>query len=86
VLDCSQGVGFFKPNFGSPIKRKAYPRHTLVVGQANSMTGCVPCGEAFLRGEYETTLCGSSRLAPEDGDLLADYAMERIAEGVWEDE
>jgi len=39
-----------------------------------------------LRGGYETTLCGSSRLAPEAGDLLADCAREVIAEGAWEEE
>ena len=83
MLDCSQGVGCFKPDFGSPIKGKAYPRYTLGVRQANSIGG-VPCGEAFLRGEDETTLCGSSRLPPEVGDLLGNCAMERIAEGAWE--
>ena len=68
------------------IKEEAYPRHALVVGQANGMVGYVPHKEAFLRGGYETTLCGSSRLAPEAGDLLADCAIELIAEGTWEEE
>ena len=62
------------------IKEEAYPRHALVVGQTNGMVGYVPHKEAFLRGGYETTLCGSSRLAPEAGDLLADCAIELIAE------
>jgi len=68
------------------IKEEAYPRHALVVGQANGMVGYVPHKEAFLRGGYETTLCGSSRLAPEAGDLLANCAMELITEGAWEGE
>ena len=66
---------------GLRIKEAVYPRHALVVGQANGMVGYVPHKEAFLRGGYETTLCGSSRLAPEAGDLLADGAMELIEEG-----
>ena len=63
---------------GLRIKEQAYPVHALVVGQANGMVGYVPHKEAFLRGGYETTLCDSSRLAPEAGDLLADCAVELI--------
>jgi len=40
------------------IKGKAYPRYTLVVSQANSIGGYMPCGEIFLRDEDETTRCG----------------------------
>ena len=58
----------------------AYPRHALAVGQANGMVGYVPHRKAFLRGGYETTLCGNKRFAPEVGNLLADGAMELIAE------
>lgn len=63
---------------GLRIKEQAYPVHALVVGQANGMVGYVPHKEAFQRGGYETTLCDSSRLAPEAGDLLADCAVELI--------
>jgi len=63
---------------GLRIKEQSHPRHALVVGQANGMVGYVPHKEAFLRGGYETTLCNSSRLAPEAGDLLADCAIELI--------
>jgi len=63
---------------GLRIKQEAYPVHALVVGQANGMVGYVPHKEAFLRGGYETTLCDSSRLAPEAGDLLADCAVQLI--------
>ena len=48
-----------------------------VVGQANGMVEYVPHKEAFLRGGYEATRCGSRRLAPAAGELLA--------EGAWED-
>ena len=51
-----------------------------VAGQANGMVGYVPHAEAFRRGGYETTLCNSSRLAPEAGNILADAAIELIEE------
>lgn len=60
---------------GLRIKQEAFPLHALVVGQANGMVGYVPHRDAFLRGGYETTFAGSSRLAPEAGDLLADAAI-----------
>ena len=66
---------------GLRIKEEAHPRHALVVGHANSMVGCVPHKEAFLRGGYETTFAGTSRLAPEAGDILADCALELVAQG-----
>jgi len=50
----------------------------LIVGQANGMVGYVPHRDAFLRGGYETTFAGSSRLAPEAGDQLADAAIGLI--------
>ncbi len=60
------------------IKEQSHPLHALVVGHANGMVGYVPHRAAFERGGYETTLCGSSRLAPEAGDILADGAIELI--------
>jgi hypothetical protein len=69
---------------GLRIKREGHPVHALVVGQANGMVGYVPHLEAFDRGGYETTLCNSSRLAPEAGDLLADCAIELIKDAAWE--
>ncbi|KPJ62220.1 MAG: hypothetical protein AMS15_04730 [Planctomycetes bacterium DG_23] len=67
---------------GLRIKEKSHPRHALIVGHANGMVGYVPHKEAFLRGGYETTFCGSSRLAPEAGDMLADCAIELLHQGV----
>jgi len=66
---------------GLRIKEQCYPRHALVVAHANGMVGYVPHKEAFLRGGYETTFGGGSRLAPEAGDMLADRAIELIARG-----
>lgn len=66
---------------GLRIKEDSYPRHALIVGHANGMIGYVPHREAFLRGGYETTFCGSSCLAPEAGDMLADCAIELIQQG-----
>jgi len=63
---------------GLRIKEECYPLHALVVGHANGMVGYVPHREAFQRGGYETTLCGSSRLAPEAGDLMADWAIRLV--------
>jgi len=66
---------------GLRIKEQSYPRHALVVAHANGMVGYVPHKEAFLRGGYETTFGGGSRLAPEAGDMLADCAIELIGRG-----
>jgi len=44
------------------------------------MVGYAPHREAFLRGGYETTFTGSSRLAPEAGEMLADCAIEIVRE------
>ena len=63
---------------GLRIKEEAHPLHALVVGHANGMVGYVPTREAFDRGGYETTFAGSSRLAPQAGDILADTAIELV--------
>ena len=63
---------------GLRIKEEAHPRHALVVAWANGMVGYVPHKEAFERGGYETTFAGSSRMAPEAGDILADAAIALI--------
>lgn len=63
---------------GLRIKEESWPKHTWVVGHANGMLGYVPTRQAFERGGYETTFAGSSRMAPETGDLLADAAIELI--------
>jgi hypothetical protein len=63
---------------GLRIKQEAHPRHALVVGAANGMVGYVPTRQAFVHGGYETTFAGSSRLAPEAGDILADTAIALI--------
>ena len=66
---------------GLRIKEQGRPRHALVVGHANGMVGYVPHREAFGRGGYETTFAGSSRLAPEAGDMLADCALGLLTDG-----
>jgi len=65
---------------GLRIKEETYPRHTLVVSHANGNVGYVPHAAAFKRGGYETTFAGSSRMAPEAGDLLADQAIVLVRE------
>jgi len=60
---------------GLRIKEESWPCHAVVVSHANGMVGYVPHKEAFLRGGYETTFGGHSRLAPEAGDMLADCAI-----------
>ncbi len=60
---------------GLRIKEEVFPKRAWIVGQANGMVGYVPTREAFRRGGYETTFCGSSRLSPEAGDMLADGAI-----------
>lgn len=64
--------------FGLRIKQATYPLATQVVGHANGMVGYVPTLEAFARGGYETTFAGSSRMAPECGDLMADAAIDLL--------
>ncbi len=63
------------------IKQRAWPRRALLVSCANGRLGYVPTQEAFQRGGYETTFGPSSCLAPEAGDVLADAAVELIAQG-----
>ncbi len=63
---------------GPRIKVETYPRHTLVVSHANGNVGYVPHKDAFARGGYETTFTGSSRMAPEAGDILADRAIAMV--------
>jgi hypothetical protein len=65
---------------GLKIKESAYPRHALIAATSNGMVGYVPTRQAFVRGGYETTFTGSSRMAPEAGDMLADCAIEIIRE------
>ena len=66
---------------GLRIKEETHPRRTIIAGYANGMVGYVPHADAFRRGGYETTLCNSSRLAPETGDLLAACAIDLINAG-----
>jgi hypothetical protein len=66
---------------GLRVKEGAYPRHALVVGHANGMVGYLPHKEAFLRGGYETTFAGWSRLAPGAGEMLADCAVQLVKDG-----
>lgn len=63
---------------GLRIKTESYPRHALIVAQANGMIGYLPTQAAHTRGGYETTFAGSSRMAPEAGDLLADAVIAVI--------
>ncbi len=63
---------------GLRIKEQSYPRRALVVAWANGMVGYVPHREAFLRGGYETTFGGHSRMAPEAGEILADSAVALV--------
>lgn len=67
---------------GLRIKEQTHPRHTLVVAYANGMVGYVPTQEAMRRGGYETTFAGSSRLAAEAGDMLADAAIALVNRGL----
>jgi len=66
---------------GLRIKEGAHPRYAVVVGHANGMVGYLPHKEAFLRGGYETTFAGWSRLAPGAGEMLADCAVQLAEEG-----
>ena len=66
---------------GLLIKEKANPLHALIVSPANGMAGYVPHKDAFVRGGYETTFSGWSRLAPEAADLIiekADSLLEKF--------
>lgn len=64
--------------FGLWIKEKTWPMNTMVVTHANGMLGYVPTELAFKRGGYETTLAGSSRMAPKTGQLLANHAVKLV--------
>ncbi|MBI5725741.1 MAG: hypothetical protein HZA50_17410 [Planctomycetes bacterium] len=66
---------------GLKIKELGRPAHALVVSHANGMVGYVPHAGAFIRGGYETTFTGSSKLAPQAGDMLADCAISLVRKG-----
>jgi len=63
---------------GLKLKEQAHPTRVWVIGLANGMVGYVPHKEAFASGGYETTFFGSSRLAPEAGDLLIGCGLNII--------
>jgi len=78
VIDDHAWIGIPAEYFvqhGLRIKEQAYPMTAHVVSHANGMLGYLPHREAFARGGYETTFAGSSRMAPEAGDQLADAAL-----------
>ena len=64
--------------YGLHVIESAWPTQAAVVGYANGMVGYVPTREAFERGGYETTFAGSSLLAPEAGDMLAEAAISIV--------
>ncbi|UCF97259.1 MAG: neutral/alkaline non-lysosomal ceramidase N-terminal domain-containing protein [Spirochaetaceae bacterium] len=68
---------FFVEN-GLIIKERTYPLHTLIASPANGMVGYVPHKDAFIRGGYETTFSGWSRLAPTAADLIIDEAINLL--------
>jgi neutral ceramidase len=68
---------------GLLIKEKAFPVHALVVSHANGAVGYVPHKGAFLRGGYETTFGGWSRLAPQAADVIIETAVDLIGSRNW---
>ena len=64
---------------GLELKVRAYPTRVAVVGYANGSVGYLPHRAAFERGGYETTFCGSSRLAPGAGEMVVDAAARLVA-------
>lgn len=63
---------------GLLIKEGSFPLHALVVSYANGAVGYVPHRGAFLRGGYETTFGGWSRLAPQAADVIIETAVNLI--------
>lgn len=63
---------------GLQIKEGAFPERATVVGYANGHVGYLPHSDAFVRGGYETTFCGASKMAPQAGHLLVDAALQLI--------
>lgn len=63
---------------GLEIKTRAYPKRVSVVGYANGSVGYLPHRAAFERGGYETTFCGSSRLAPGAGEQVVEAALSLL--------
>ena len=73
--------GEYFVELGLRIKQRAYPARAVVVSCANGQLGYIPTREAFSRGGYETTFGPPSCLAAGAGELLAEAAVELIAEG-----
>lgn len=68
----------FFVQLGLRVKEKAFPKRAMIIGAANGTVGYVPHAEAFPRGGYETTFLGTSKMAPEAGNLLVDCALRLI--------
>lgn len=68
----------FFVQLGLRVKEHAYPKRAMIVGSANGIVGYVPTAEAFSRGGYETTFLGTSKMAPQAGDMLVDCALRTI--------
>ena len=60
---------------------RASARDVIVFGLANAYVGYIPIPEAFSQGGYEVkTSVGSSRFAPNAGDLLAEGCCRLVQE------
>ena len=60
---------------------RASARDVIVFGLANAYVGYIPIPEAFSQGGYEVkTSVGSSRFAPNAGDLLAEGCCKLVQE------
>jgi len=68
----------FFVQFGLRVKEQVYPKRAMIVGSANGIVGYVPTAEAFTRGGYETTFLGTSKMAPQAGDLLVNCMLRTI--------
>lgn len=66
--------------YGLRIKLAAWPKLAWVTAHTNGMVGYVPTREAFARGGYETTFAGSSRMAPEAGEILCECAIGLVCD------
>ena len=60
---------------------RASRRDVIVFGLANAYVGYIPIPAAFGQGGYEVkTSVGSSRFAPEAGELLAEGCIALVRE------
>lgn len=64
--------------FGRDVKARSGFEYTMISTLTNAHFGYLAIREAFEQGGYETTISGSTMMAPQTGYDLADTAVRLL--------